>query len=117
LPRYDADGGTRSMTSIVPFLTCFVSLVGEYAPRLCHLEERKPAFRILGFASQIEALCSVDSVQLEFIRMRHLRSFPKQMYCRATAVWSTDPRDIKIALDSRLSLTARAAGITDHEII
>ena len=67
------------MTSIVPFLNRFVCLVGEYTPRLCHLEEREPGFRILGFASQIETLCGVDSVHLEFIRMRHLRSFPKQM--------------------------------------
>jgi hypothetical protein len=46
-------------------IAVFVSVFGKYQPRLRHVQERKPNFRVRGFASKFDALSGVCSIQLD----------------------------------------------------
>ena len=45
----------------------FVGMFGKYQPSLCHVQERKPGFRVRGFASKFDALSGVYAIQLDTV--------------------------------------------------
>jgi hypothetical protein len=49
----------------------FVSVFGQYQPRLRHVQEPKPGFMVRGFVGESDALSGVYAIQLSATRRRH----------------------------------------------